>query len=84
MLEVTCYCGKHSLITLHVVTYQTKTIFIATTVRRLKFRYGIFKNEEYEEYDEMVVVLGMRFEGTLRLFLQNRSLVSNMSRIFQP
>ena len=84
MLEVTRYCGKHSLITLRVVTCQTKTIFIATTVRRLKFRYGIFKNEEYEEYDEMVVVLRIRFEGTVCLLLQNRSLVSNIGRKFQP
>jgi hypothetical protein len=78
MLEVTGYPGKHSLITLHVVTYQTKTIFIATTVRTLKFRCRIFMNEEYEEDVEMVVVLWRRFEGTRRLLLQNRSLVSNM------
>jgi hypothetical protein len=49
MLEVTGYTGKHSLNTLHVVIYQSKTIFIATTMRKLNFRYRIFKNEEYEE-----------------------------------
>jgi len=84
MLEVTGYPGKHSIITLHVVTYQTKTIFLATTVRKLKFRYRIFKNEEHSKYGEMVVVLRRRLEGTFCSFLQNRSLVSNMGRIFQP
>jgi hypothetical protein len=52
MLEVTGYPGKHSLTTLHVVPYQTKTISIETTVRKLMFRYRIYENE----YGEMVLV----------------------------
>jgi hypothetical protein len=61
-----------------------ETIFVATTVRKLKFSCRIFKNEEHEEYGEMSVVLRRRLEGTVRLFVKNRSLVSNMGRIFQP